>query len=69
MAKKPVPKSGTGAAGAGVKKKVPIASRSAVRDTGLSDADCICATMKPHCPVHSGLLTKKIPAPGTDVIR
>ena len=51
----------------GGKKKITAAvPRAAKRDIGLSERDCICATMKPHCPVHSVVLT---PAIGQDVIR
>jgi hypothetical protein len=63
MAKKLVPVS-TGSVAGGVKKPIALAPK---RDANLTDADCICATMKPHCPVHSTV--KQIPAPGQDVIR
>ena len=50
------------------KKKIAVAPRQAQRaDIGLSQADCICATMAPHCPVHATV--KASPAPGCDVIR
>ena len=58
-----------------MKKPVPVrgasgkaAVTSVSHDTGLSaERDCICETMKPHCPVHSQ--RKQVPAPGCDVIR
>jgi hypothetical protein len=46
------------------------ASGSVSTNIGLTEADCICATMKPHCPVHSvGFPPKQKPLPGHDVIR
>ena len=52
----------------GGKKKIAVAPRQAQRvDIGLTDADCICATMAPHCPVHAAVW--RSPAPGQDVIR
>jgi hypothetical protein len=50
----------------GGKKKIAVARKEAKPDIGLTDVDCICATMQPHCPVHS---TRRIPAVGSDVIR
>lgn len=49
----------------GVQKKAKASA--SVRDGNLTDADCCCATMAPHCPIHSTV--KPIPAPGNDVIR
>ena len=34
---------------------------------GLTEKDCICDTMHPHCPVHSAI--RAVPPPGSDVIR
>lgn len=54
----------------GVKKKIPVAASKALTvqpgDVGLTQNDCICETMAPHCPVHA---VRKFPAPGQDVIR
>jgi hypothetical protein len=49
------------------KKKIAAAPRQARADIGLTQADCICATMAPHCPVHA--TAKTSPAPGCDVVR
>jgi hypothetical protein len=63
--KKLVPIQSSGNASGVKKSAVSVVVR---RNIGLTDADCICATMKPHCPVHS-VTNKPIPAPGNDVIR
>ena len=50
------------------KRKITAAPKAQARaDIGLTQADCICATMAPHCPVHATV--KASPAPGCDVIR
>ena len=50
------------------KKKIAVVKKVTARaDIGLSDADCICETMAPHCPVHA--TARRSPAPGNDVIR
>lgn len=64
--KKSVPVSGAKSGAGKVQVKKKTVSAKAVRDANLTDADCTCATMAPHCPIHS---VRRIPSPGTDVIR
>ena len=53
--------------GTGKKKLVAAKKQDTRADIGLTQNDCICATMAPHCPVH--VAARVSPAPGQEFVR